>query len=251
MLITDGRAKMSTAHLYLRLIHNSLQMNEYIINVMKRFFKNNLTSVSKGTIVTGQGFCSNLSMKNISLISWYKANIIWWKDQPNARTSILCCYSILVSSSAGGSTPGSECRRDFIAMHSLALGGGALGHHFIILWCHELRWADPDSGCYSESKGRIDFIAMHCLALACNCDACACACTWCAVTSFRKVELTSPQCIWAFGCNRDALHCSWMHHQILSIKQQYHRITTISLQILNIMVNVHIFLSEACRVGNT
>ena len=121
MLITDGTAKMSTAHLYLRLIHNSLQMNEYIINVMKRFFKNNLTSVSKGTIVTGQGFCSNLSTKNISLISWYKANIIWWKDQPNARTSILCCYSILVSSSAGGSTPGSECRRDFIAMHSLAL----------------------------------------------------------------------------------------------------------------------------------
>ena len=119
-------------------------------------------------------------------------------------------------------------------MHSLALAG-ALGHHFIILWCHELRWADPDSGCYSGSKGRIDFIAMHCLALSCNRDACACAhcacaCTWCAVTSFRKVEGTSPQCTRAFGCNRDALHCSWMHHQILSIKQQYHRITTISLK---------------------
>ena len=63
MLITDGRAKMSTAHLYLRLIHNSLQMNEYIINVMKRFFK----SVSKGTIVTGQGFCSNLSVWSLDI----------------------------------------------------------------------------------------------------------------------------------------------------------------------------------------
>ena len=67
MLITDGGAKMSTAHLDLRLIHNSLQMNEYIINVMKRFFKNNLTSVSKGTIVTGQGFCSNLSVWSLDI----------------------------------------------------------------------------------------------------------------------------------------------------------------------------------------
>ena len=38
----------------------------------------------------------------------------------NARAAIPDCYSIPVSSAAGGSTPGSECRTwDFIAMHLL------------------------------------------------------------------------------------------------------------------------------------
>ena len=38
----------------------------------------------------------------------------------NARATIQDCYSILVSSPAGGTTTGSECWSDFIAMHSAA-----------------------------------------------------------------------------------------------------------------------------------
>ena len=38
----------------------------------------------------------------------------------NARATIQDCYSILVSSPAGGTTTGSECWSDFIAMHSVA-----------------------------------------------------------------------------------------------------------------------------------